>query len=343
MARHPATTSVPQWTRAKPLKSNVGGTFGKVLGCLALLTFAACETTPTVTNPPVVEPSAPVVAAPPERPFPVDVGPSDASRALAVHYQRLQNDLLTRGLLRTDGGGPDTTFTDTMLARNFVQIALFDEYVATDQGLKAEATESSLRRWEQPVRFTVEFGDTVPQNQRTQDRQNIRNYVSRLGRVSHHPMRMSNENPNFHVLILNEDDRLGYSDRIRALVPGIDPASLQAVIDVPRDTLCLVLAFSQDGSPQYSQAVAVIRAEHPDLMRLACIHEELAQGLGLANDSPRARPSIFNDDEEFGLLTTHDELLLKMLYDPRLQTGMVEAEAQPIVRRIAAELLGGPS
>ena len=47
-------------------------------------------------------------------------------------------------------------------------------------------------------------------------------------------------------------------------------------------------------------AVAIVRGEHPDLMRLSCIHEELAQGLGLANDSPYARPSVFNDDEEFG-------------------------------------------
>ena len=78
-------------------------------------------------------------------------------------------------------------------------------------------------------------------------------------------------------------------------------------------------------------------------MRLACIHEEMAQGLGLANDSPRARPSIFNDDEEFALLTTHDEMLLRMLYDDRLRSGMGAAEAAPIARQIARELLGGES
>jgi hypothetical protein len=89
--------------------------------------------------------------------------------------------------------------------------------------------------------------------------------------------------------------------------------------------------------------VALIRAEHPELLRSACIHEELAQGMGLANDSPAARPSIFNDDEEFGLLTRHDELLLKMLYDPRLRTGMTAAEAEPIIQRIATELLNPPS
>lgn len=275
---------------------------------------------------------------------PVVTERSDESRALSVHFQRVQNDLLARGLLRTDGGGPDTMFTDTILARNFVRIALFDEFVATPTGLRAQPTISRLRRWEQPVRFTVEYGATVPEDQQIEDSQNVRNFVSRLGRVTGHPTSMDDTDPNFHVLILNEDDRLGYADRLRALVPGIDATSVQAFMDVPRDTLCLVLAFSQDGSPQYSQAVALIRGEHPDLMRLACIHEELAQGMGLANDSPRARPSIFNDDEEFGLLTTHDELLLKMLYDPRFEAGMQASEAAPIARVIATELMNsGPS
>ena len=87
----------------------------------------------------------------------------------------------------------------------------------------------------------------------------------------------------------------------------------------------------------------LVKAEHPDLLRLSCIHEEVAQAMGLANDSPQARPSIFNDDEEFALLTRHDELLLKMLYDPRLKLGMTPAEARPTVQRIAREYLGGES
>ena len=64
--------------------------------------------------------------------------------------------------------------------------------------------------------------------------------------------------------------------------------------------------------------------------------------MGLPNDSPTARPSIFNDDGEFGLLTTHDEMLLRILYDTRLTPGMTESEARPIIETIAAELMGGP-
>ena len=66
----------------------------------------------------------------------------------------------------------------------------------------------------------------------------------------------------------------------------------------------------------------------------------MAQGLGLANDSPRARPSIFNDDDEFALLTTHDEMLLNMLYNPALRPGMGIDEARPILRRLIARAMG---
>ena len=74
-------------------------------------------------------------------------------------------------------------------------------------------------------------------------------------------------------------------------------------------------------------------------MRKSCIHEEMAQSLGLSNDSKIARPSIFNDDEEFAFLTTHDENLLKILYDNRLKPGMNNKDALPIVTKIAKELM----
>jgi len=267
--------------------------------------------------------------------------PSARSDALRTYYTRIEDRLVSRGLLRVDGGGPDTPFTDTQLARNFVRIALFDEYVSDGGILRARATASNLSRWSGPVRMSVEFGDTIPADQRLSDRIEVAKYANRLARVTGHPITMSNANPNFYVMFLNEGDRLGSEARLRQLVPGIAPSSMRAILDLPSNQLCIVVAFSEAGKSTYSKAIAVIRGEHPDLLRKSCIHEELAQGLGLPNDSPAARPSIFNDDEEFGLLTTHDEMLLRMLYDPRLRNGMDAAEAAPIVRQIATELTMG--
>jgi hypothetical protein len=321
----------------------ITGGISRAAGLLGLLTLAACDVTPPAIDPapdtPPVQRPDPIPTPPPEV-----VEQSEASKALAIYYRRLQNDLLTQGLLRGDGGGPDTPFTDTVLARNFIRIALFDEYVTDGDVLRPQATLSRLRRWDTPVRMTTEFGASVTADQQQKDRTTISAYAGRLSRASGLSITQTDDNPNFHVLVLSEDDRLGYLDRIREIVPGIAESSLRAITRLPRDQLCIVVAFSEGGSASYSKAVAIIRAEHPDLLRTSCFHEELAQGLGLANDSPAARPSIFNDDEEFGLLTTHDELLLRMLYDPRFRTGMAPAEAAPIARVIARELLdGGPS
>jgi hypothetical protein len=310
-----------------------------VMRALALVLatgLAGCtELFPPPPAPPPPEPPAPVIPPPEPKPVP----PSQASRDLSVYYQRLQNDLLTQGLLRGDGGGGDTPFTDTQLARNFVRIALFNEYRDDSDFSSPQATVSKLRRWEKPIRMSVAFGPSATDAQKVMDRASVSAYAARLARVTGLQITQTDRNPNYHVLFLNEDDRRGYADQLRALIPGINERTLRAVVNLPRDQLCVVIGTFAPGGASYRNAVAIIRSEHPNLMRAACIHEELAQGLGLANDSPRARPSIFNDDEEFGLLTTHDELLLQMLYDRRLQTGMPPSQAAPIVRQIAREIL----
>lgn len=289
------------------------------------------------------EPPAPLPApAPPnvDPPAgPVVTEPSAASRDLSRYYTGLQTSLLTQGLLRGDGGGPDTPFTDTQLARNFVQIALFNEYRDDSDFSRPQATVSKLRRWNQPIRMKVAFGDAVPLAQRDQDQASVSAYVARLSKLTNVPITLTDRRPNFHVLFLGEDDRLSYADQLRTIIPGISDATVRAFTNLPRNQLCVVIGSFEPGKSTYRTAIAMIRAEHPNLMRSACIHEELAQGMGLANDSPAARPSIFNDDEEFALLTSHDELLLRMLYDPRFETGMPITVAAPIARQIATEIL----
>ncbi len=260
---------------------------------------------------------------------------SAASRDLERYYRAIQNDLLAKGLLRTDGGGPDTPFDADTLLRDFERIAFYDEYS------RSPRKGGALSRWERPVRIGIEFGPSVPLAQREKDERNIRNYAARLGRITGHPIAASDSAANFHVFVAGEDDRDFVQARLKSLVPDIRDSELALFRDLPRSFYCFVVAVSDHSNPNtYTHAVALIRAEHPDLVRLSCIHEEIAQGLGLPNDSPEARPSIFNDDDEFALLTTHDEMLLKMLYDPRLKPGMTVSEARPLARIIARELMG---
>jgi hypothetical protein len=269
--------------------------------------------------------------------------PSAESLAFIDYYQSVQTQLISNGLLRTDGGGPDTPFTARQLAANFERIALYDEYTLENGRFIERQTPSRLRRWSGPVRLEAHFGPTVDAAQRAEDRSVLGTYATRLARVTGHPVRSVASGGNFHVLYMNTDALAASGPMLRRLVPGISDATVREIENLGRFTFCSVYAFSRPGSSEYVAAIAVIRDEHPDLLRRSCVHEEVAQGLGLPNDSPAARPSIFNDDEEFALLTRHDELLLQMLYDPRLTPGADPDAARAGIEALAEELLGGPS
>ena len=265
---------------------------------------------------------------------------SEASELMVHYYARAERSLLTKGLLRTDGGGSDATFTGRQLVDNFVRIGLYEEFSSVGGRLVAAQAESRLRRWEMPVRMAVEFGRSVPIRQRARDRNAIANYRARLSRLTGLPIVRAKSNANFHVFIVNEDERRVLGPELQSILPGISRGVINAVQVLPRSTYCLVIGDT-DENGGYSQAIAVIRGEQPDLLRLSCIHEEIAQGLGLSNDSPVARPSVFNDDEEFGLLTFHDELLLRILYDPRMRIGMTVDQARSVAEIVVSELLRG--
>lgn len=256
-------------------------------------------------------------------------------------YNDVERGLTTRGLLRSDGGGPDTPFTSEMLARNFLALAFSEEFSEIGGRLVRESSESALHRWVGSVRLEPIFGPTVAPEAEAQDRAEIDRLSIRLARAARHPVGVVANGGNFHVLVLNQNELANSGPLLKRLLPEISASEADFVENLPRETYCVVLAADQNNASAYSKAIAIIRAELPDRLRTSCLHEEIAQGLGLANDSPSARPSIFNDDDEFGRLTSMDELLLRILYDPRLTPGMTADEAAPLVRRIAVELVDG--
>lgn len=276
-------------------------------------------------------------------PVPVaPAGPTPKSAAAATYYTQVQQLLLSQGMLRTDGG-EGLPVSARSLTENFMRIALYDEYRRGSGGFVREETESRLRRWEVPVRVGIRFGPSVSPDRQATDRARIASFVARLAQITGHPMSVDDRNPNFFVYVVSEDEREALGPVINANLPGLTPSDVAGITQMPRSTYCLVYAMAEGNSGAYTRAFAVIRAEHPDLLRLSCLHEEMTQGLGLPNDSPRARPSIFNDDEEFALLTDQDETLLRILYSPELRPGMSAAEARPIVETLARRMTGGDS
>jgi len=271
----------------------------------------------------------------------VEVPISAAQSASMERLSQFEQSQLSRGLMRTDGGGPDTPFDMHDILRHFQDIAFYDEYDAT-LGFSRISQASHLEKWTTPVRFNPVFGKSVDRNRVKLAKATVAKYVKKLSRITGHPMLVSARKPNFDVLFMGHDDRDQMDAFLASRGPQIGALAKQVVAMMPEDVHCMVMAFSNaEIRHGYRHAIAIIRAEHPPLMQRACIEEELAQGLGLANDSPYARPSIFNDDDEFATLTTMDAVMLQILYNPRLLPGMTLDQARPYLYEIS-ELLNEP-
>ncbi len=280
--------------------------------------------------------SRPALAAPVATPLAPD-------SQIGRYFAALEQQRLSQGLLRRDRVPRDLPVSAHLIEDVFVRVALHEEYVLAGNRVIEQKTPSSLRRWDAPVRLQLDFGASVPAGIRAADTALVTRFAARLADLTGHPVSRVERGGNFHVLVLDEAERRASGPRLQRLIPGLDSVTLDLVRDLPLSVSCLVLAFSRSGADTYTDALAIIRAELPDLSREACYFEELAQGMGLPNDSPRARPSLFNDTAEFAVLTVLDEQLLRILYDPRLRPGMREAEARPIIRRIVNELMAGES
>ncbi len=315
------------------------GRWGTKFGLLVAGAFllAACEE-PVSSPRPEQRKAQPVVApAPP-------VQPSERSVALAAYYETVQRQLVAQGLMRRDGGGIDTPFSKRDLVRNFVQIGVFNEFTFSGGTYEDRKSEGKVQRWNKPVRLTMDFGPAVSDEIKRESRTTVAGYAGRLSRLTGLDIALNQRRGNFTVAVLTVDELDAYAPKLMKLFPGLGANLADQITNMPRPVYCAVYAFSDADNPDnFHSAIAIVRAEHPKLLRDSCFHEEIAQGLGLSNDSPAARPSIFNDDDEFALLTSHDELLLKILYDKRLPLGATPNEARPVVDIIAAELLGGES
>jgi hypothetical protein len=304
------------------------------LATLALLALAGCAL-------PGAEPEVRPAALPAPTPSAEPPAEDDRGDDLTRIYAEVEGELTASGRMRRDRAPADAPYTVDDLVRNFERVALYDEYVDVGGKFVRSETPSYLRRWAVPVRVAVMTSPSTSPDEASRDRANVAAFTRRLARLTGLDMAMAeDQSVNFLVLFMDSDEQLEFAELVGRRFPEFAPAVLGAIRDSAVDTFCTAYAFSEPGDrAAYAAVVILIRAEHPPLTRLSCVHEEMAQAMGLPNDSPEARPSLFNDSLEFALLTEHDEILLRMLYDPRLKRGMTVAEAHPLLPQVARDAM----
>jgi hypothetical protein len=309
--------------------------FFKSFGLMSLIVLlAGCE---------LVRDAAP--AAPPRTsvapPAPREATNVDALSPLVAYYADVEGDLIARGRMRLDTSPADAPFSVDDLVRNFEKIALYDEYVDLGGRFIRKETPALLRRWDKPIRVGIVIGPSASFESASRDRAEIMAFAARLARLTSLDMQVTDgPDANFLVMILSSEEQAVAAPATAARFPGFQPAVLGALSDTPLNLFCTAYAFAEPDRPSaYAAVMVLIRAEHPPLTRLSCVHEEMSQAMGLPNDYALARPSLFNGNVEFAFLTEHDEILLRMLYDPRLRPGMTVGEARPLLPAIARDAI----
>ena len=258
---------------------------------------------------------------------------------LRKYYSRLEKRKTSLGLLRQDGGGADTPFDVDDIVEAFEQLAFYNEYDIDKNKLLPNSNAVSLAKWKSSTNISVRFGGSVDEKQKDKDLKEINGLISNLSKITNHKIKISQQNVNMYVVVAKQKEIKDLISEIGLKRPEFDPKRIPIITLLPKDIHCMAMtSMSSEPNSAILSALVIIRNELPDIMRRACIHEEIAQSLGLTNDSPFARPSIFNDDDEFATLTKFDEILLQILYDNRLYPGISEKEASQLVRQIAKEI-----
>ena len=237
--------------------------------------------------------------------------PEDASARNA--YQAVQDRLRTEG--RLQGGGGEFTAAPADLAAQFEDLA----FGSSDAAI--------LQRWSKPVRIALRFGDSVPLPTRSKDRAVVSSLVSNLSHFAGHPISLGNRLPEIRVFVMNAAEMAEIGETARSVAGG------------PESANCTMRPEVNEPPETGLKAVDIyIRSELPDLMRQSCYREQIARGLGLFRGKGSRLPSLLSLGREYADLASHDYLILRMLYDPRLRSGMSRSEARSAIVALATEL-----
>ncbi len=217
--------------------------------------------------------------------------------------------------------------TDEKILSDFDVVAFRNEFV--------EVTNPRVIKWASPLRVHVDQDvrlDEAP-------RRFLDDHMDRLARLTGLDIAYVDD-PEASNYIIVFTRRAKYEDFVRRHTAELESAKQAQLIHRTRRSNCLGLYSVGSDSHAIMRAVVIIPVDHANERALLtrCIVEETTQTMGLPNDDDNVNPSIFNDRSVLKDLSRHDELLLRLLYDPRLTPGMPRDEALQIAGRILPEL-----
>jgi len=229
-------------------------------------------------------------------------------------------------------GAEAEELTNAKIMRNFNIIAFGNEYT--------QRRYDNVRKWSGPIRIGIQ-GTKHPAYFEAY----VKQYIRDLWDLTHHPIEL------YYTHVMHKTGELAQDfdpkkvNFILFYLPAKDVPKAVAkyfkngeaeVREMVRTSQCFVKYFTKKNEIVSAIAVFMDRSSRKEIRQ--CVVEELTQTMGLANDSDRVNPSIFNDRSPYHELTEHDRWMLKMFYDPRITAGMSRQDAMRVGRTVLDEI-----
>jgi len=202
----------------------------------------------------------------------------------------------------------------SFIEQSFYEVALGSEY--------GQAT-LLVRKWVKPLRIYVEHQQG---NHQLHD-ELLNAHISHLQQITGLDIKRVSKRSQSNIDFFFTSQKM-----MPALVEReIDSASLQYI----HGSVCLAsVTFNQRQEVDSADVFIPIDQARMHGKLVSCIVEELTQILGLIRDSDLVYPSIFNDKSQDQLLTGLDEILLRLLYEPAIVSGMNKQQLSPILAKL---------
>lgn len=178
-----------------------------------------------------------------------------------------------------------------------------------------------VKKFTVPVRFYIH---NLSQRDRTKI---VKRFVSEIDRrVKGLTASVVNSasDANFQVYVV---DRKQYEPVVRADIYNNPKAKVPG--------RCLVRVVS--GRNGIKGSAAVIVSDEGEFLFRRCLVEEILQGLGPMNDHEDLDHSVFNDSSHHSRFTVFDQIILNMLYDPRIKPGMSARQTSSVLPLVARD------
>lgn len=213
-----------------------------------------------------------------------------------------------------------TDFTDTQITAGFMKIAFGAEYHLAGR-------IDRIRKYNGPVRIFIDGparGDR--QNQVAKVTADIAQRIPTLD-IAITPVR---EGANMVVNLVRDRDldqavRKFYgNEKAREIRRSLDPQCLSG--------------FRKNERYEIEHAEVILAVDAGDFVFLDCAYEEMLQSLGPINDTDSVPWTMFNDNVSMGFFDIYDQLLLNILYDPRIKPGMTADEVHAILPEVLPDV-----